>query len=885
MSFKLLAIRPLKGCLDNIRKNLKEDEFYFFDNSYERYKNSDYIVKKEDITDLPNDFFLQKNTESSLEYINVQAIVGMNGSGKSAIAELLLGTLNNTFKYISEEIKNDIDLSFLRGLKAALYFELDNVIYVITVTDKELEIEQNLENLVLDKKTTEIQDIKIIYKILNDETSNNKISKLVFNNLSKEVVNNIKNIFFTMYINYSLYGLDDQDFAQKKSEQYEGDKVKSELQLDGSERLVYVSWLTKIFHKNDGYQTPLVIHPYRQNAMINVRNEKHLMENRLSALLFTNPEYRTIIPGYEFDTICFYLKDSFARYIIKILKKQENKEGSIILGVSKTEKIENVSVFVDNMYQWVLDNNDLIKKVHDINKNDKILFSKEHEMKRLLLAMQAYLFDSKLVVKELKKRTKGRVNINVDDDFEYILTVFMFNPITINIDAFLSSLNIKIDDKINMLLAKLRAFSFETMSVLTQLSSSRGAFIETFRIKKEQTFCDNDKRGSTNWRLRRRLLEYCIVKSVKITRYSNYYESGDLFDLSNFFGNKNKEIEVKYREYVTTVLNEDKSHITEKLRRTALLLSFMEKPIMNDEQRTTKELIDYYFNLVNSSVPYTFVEGVNKELIKDINDLGKLINIIKDIDKERIIELTDLLPPPIFDYEFYSKEDNVSFSKVSSGQFQKIGLLSSIVYHLKNLDSVRETEDIYSYENVNLILDEIELYFHPEQQRTFVNELLGLLRENKFKQIKRINIMFITHSPFILSDIPSQNVLKLKDGKPEEGDSINSFGANIHDLLADEFFLDKGFMGEFAKEKINGVIKFLYLKKSIIELDSNMSNTFFSETMQETFKEAKEKLSKELEGLEVKYSKEEVEQHIKLIGEPLLAVKIKEMYEIAFKEN
>ncbi|MFM9402290.1 hypothetical protein ACKLNQ_10130 [Myroides odoratimimus] len=228
------------------------------------------------------------------------------------------------------------------------------------------------------------------------------------------------------------------------------------------------------------------------------------------------------------------------------------------------------------------------------------------------------------------------------------------------------------------------------------------------------------------------------------------------------------------------------------------------------------------------------------------------------------------------------------FNDLSSGELQSVNSYLHVVYDLYQRVIGFKQQKL----KVNLIFDEIEMHLHPEYQRKYLNDLIAVLDSIIFSDyfnsngiVFNFNILLSTHSPFILSDIPSQNVLKLKDGKPEEGDSINSFGANIHDLLADEFFLDKGFMGEFAKEKINGIIKFLYLKKSVNELNSNMSNTFFSETMQETFKEAKEKLSKELDGVEVKYSKEEVEQHIKLIGEPLLAVKIKEMYEIAFKEN
>ena len=55
-------------------------------------------------------------------------------------------------------------------------------------------------------------------------------------------------------------------------------------------------------------------------------------------------------------------------------------------------------------------------------------------------------------------------------------------------------------------------------------------------------------------------------------------------------------------------------------------------------------------------------------------------------------------------------------------------MISSIVYHLKNIDSVEEAkyngpthiEYMFQYKNVSIVLDEIELYFHPEFQRKFI---------------------------------------------------------------------------------------------------------------------------------------------------------------------
>ncbi|MDR0196309.1 MAG: hypothetical protein LBI73_14405 [Myroides sp.] len=854
MSFKLLAIRPLEGCSKDVLKNLKEDEFYFFDNSYEQYGDTDYIRKKESGSGLPNDFFFQKNTESSLEYVNVQALVGMNGSGKSAIAELLLGTLNNIFKYVSGKIDNGIDLTYVIELKATLYFEIDGEIYIVSFSDE---------------KSTLIK-----YMISENEEDMLRCIEpyLLLDELGDDGIEKIKNIFFTMYINYSLYGLDDQDFAQKRNNNYEGDKVISSLQLDGLKKAVYVSWLSKIFHKNDGYQTPLVIHPYRQNAMINVRNEKHLMENRLAALLFTNPEYRSIIPDFEFETIGFYGKSSsVGDYLKKNIKNRERK----------IKSITDIPLFVDNLCKWVEDNNDLLERAREVYKSNDISESYKYEMESVLYALEACrLPDSKkLVVEKIKEKLEKEYNGSIlteeeDDDFNYIRIYFNLNRF-IEPERFLADLKVPSDDKIRDLLRKLDIFSIETILILVQLSVSKDRLINEFEISVEDILFNNEYEGNDYAKkFKHYLFWYSVVKSAKISEYTQYLKYRDLFEFSNIFGEKGVEVQNEYNEYLNIIFNEDKSHITEKLRRALLLLSFIKEPKTDNKGRSTNELIDYYVSVVKALFSDLFRKVEGSKLFESIDKLGGLIETVIDIDKGKSIEMIDLLPPPIFDFEFFSTT-NVSFSKVSSGQFQKIGLLSSIVYHLKNLDSVKETEDIYSYENVNVVLDEIELYFHPDQQRMFVHDLLYLLKKNKFKKIKNINLMFITHSPFILSDIPSQNVLKLEKGELVIGDEINSFGANIHDLLADEFFLKDGFMGEFAKEKIEEIIK--NITKVIEDSNSRESKKIKKREFEKKMKNKYHRIN----------TKEELQIYstIKLIGEPILRMKLEQMYEMAFRKE
>ena len=110
------------------------------------------------------------------------------------------------------------------------------------------------------------------------------------------------------------------------------------------------------------------------------------------------------------------------------------------------------------------------------------------------------------------------------------------------------------------------------------------------------------------------------------------------------------------------------------------------------------------------------------------------------------------------------------------------------------------------FSKVNIILEEIELYFHPDYQRKFVDSLIYLLEHSGIEDaITDINIIIVTHSPFILSDIPKSNVLFIKDGRIDNTMQTNTFGANIHNLLKNGFFLPGLPMGEFAHRKIDGL--------------------------------------------------------------------------------
>lgn len=206
----------------------------------------------------------------------------------------------------------------------------------------------------------------------------------------------------------------------------------------------------------------------------------------------------------------------------------------------------------------------------------------------------------------------------------------------------------------------------------------------------------------------------------------------------------------------------------------------------------------------------------------DLDEYGGKIYKRYETRGKHIKELIELIPPPIFRPEIIMREIKgrkvSSFKYLSSGEKQMNYTVSSLLYHLNNLDSIpsedeeigdeKDKDERISYQNVFAVMEEIELYFHPEMQRKYVDHVVKSIVQLQLKRIKNIHICFVTHSPFILSDLPQTNILFLdKNGKPTEEDAVvTTFGGNIHELLAKSFFLEEALIGEFAKGKIKWLI-------------------------------------------------------------------------------
>ena len=295
---------------------------------------------------------------------------------------------------------------------------------------------------------------------------------------------------------------------------------------------------------------------------------------------------------------------------------------------------------------------------------------------------------------------------------------------------------------------------------------------------------------------------YKVLSSTKYPDYAQYYESLHRFKHCISCEVVNEDI----KNYIDKLID-DESHIANKLHQTIQFINNYDR---------IKERVGLSLNNTDSSFNF-----------KTYLDSNKLPNNISDIIKE--------LPPPIYKVEIFlnrsrkkndkrSQMDEVPFNKLSSGEKQFAYMMSTYIYHLINLGSIHTATQTNSngsnrvaYSMINMIFDEMELCFHPEYQRTFVNNLVSYIKRAGLNKVFSFNVILTTHSPFILSDIPACNILALKDGMPDDSfKNERTFAGNIYDILGNNFFMEN-FIGEFASKEIDRIINRLTNGKWIPE--------------------------------------------------------------------
>lgn len=296
-------------------------------------------------------------------------------------------------------------------------------------------------------------------------------------------------------------------------------------------------------------------------------------------------------------------------------------------------------------------------------------------------------------------------------------------------------------------------------------------------------------------------------------------------------------------------IKEDHSHITLKIRQTIHFLNMV------------KEIMKKGRNL----------QCLN---VKNYEDYMKLYDVRTNAEYARIFDNTDSImdyfPLPFFETAIYlnktkntknNRKEKVAYGSLSTGEQQFMQTAVSLIYHIRNIVSVEDIGAAAKYYNINLFIDEVEACFHPEYQQRFVKLFLGMIKGQRLTDKCNINIIIATHSPFILSDIPRQNIVYLDSGRVANKQlSINPFCGNVCDMLRHSFFLESGFMGDWAKDMVNDLIAYL------------------SNPTKQTGKNQKQSLLYD-------WDEKNAKAFINMIGEPILKGSLMNKYAEAFGEQ
>jgi hypothetical protein len=275
----------------------------------------------------------------------------------------------------------------------------------------------------------------------------------------------------------------------------------------------------------------------------------------------------------------------------------------------------------------------------------------------------------------------------------------------------------------------------------------------------------------------------------------------------------------------------------------------------------------------------TFFDSFSDFVSESLHHFIPLFEIFKDIETnvvclklnqaDRLLNYL-LFTPQIMDYFVFSilYDRNESFYNFSTGDANYLDYIGRLLFEIKK-QYLKEAK----LDSMILIFDEIDIALHPERQKKLFKNLLENLQSlgDDLKLPNNIfTILMTSHSPFIASDIPSENIVyvEMQNGHTIQIENkINSFANNIHLILKDSFFLPTGTVGEFAADIVGKEITSkLYPTQTKIDSSKKPSN--------DAIDNEDLKVKKDEKNLRIIDDDNRILNHIKLIGEPLIKKKL-----------
>lgn len=263
--FKLLSLKILDSCNTKVLKSLHPGEYVFNE------------------LELSEDFFAH--------HVNISAIVGMNGAGKSSLLELIFRMINNFSAYLvgnSMKRKGADVLYFVPGIQAELRYQMGGKQGVLYCHDRIVALKYGESKYLLSNhesyREEQFDGFEKCYKA--------SFSK------RRDIA---KSFFYTVVMNYALQAYNSFDYQDENASDY------MTINKIGSNSAG--NWINSLFHKNDGYSSPIVLNPYRNEGVIDMKTETSLTRDRLSGILVeADKKKRELIDGYQLhlNTFCSF---------------------------------------------------------------------------------------------------------------------------------------------------------------------------------------------------------------------------------------------------------------------------------------------------------------------------------------------------------------------------------------------------------------------------------------------------------------------------------------------------------------------------------------------------------------------------------------------------
>lgn len=413
--------------------------------------------------------------------------------------------------------------------------------------------------------------------------------------------------------------------------------------------------------------------------------------------------------------------------------------------------------------------------------------------------------------------------------------------------------------------------------------------------------------GNTNRNQSTTDLEYLIgnelSKAVQflISEYRHLLPFNQPDSLSMFID----PADIEYFRYSADEKNEDIKELLKKLDRKllddtmneadvqrgialfcqAILINFFltERKYSNSIQSThllnigdTESIRDFvlrFFNHLQTNEVRAFGEPQSYSYTRyiELSDLApRLITLFEDLVEEGFISINDQQNQFGVRYDFALTSDADTIISRFFGLYLKVkGLSPFLQFRWRGLSTGEQSFLSFMSRFVHLkrhqiggdqlrkdliiMIDEGDAGFHPEWQKQFFKHSLDFL--SSLFSDHTIQLIYTANAPFLTSDLTKPHVLFLnKIGRAEtsvlekENNRLPTFGANIHQLYLDSFYVEGAIIGDFAKGRIDGIIGFLNDKR-------------------------------------IKKPDEKIRKTIEQIGEPIIRIKLQAMWKEKFRET